>query len=104
LKLPFFLDQCVPADVSNILRAFEHEATLLRDAIPPASPDAAVLGKARELDAILVSLNGDFADIVKYPPRQSGGIIAIQLHNHPEMLQQLMKCACYSLTGPKPSA
>ncbi|HWN94152.1 MAG TPA: hypothetical protein VNT99_03900 [Methylomirabilota bacterium] len=49
------------------------------------------LAKAQELDAILLSLNGDFSDIVAYPPAPFGGIIAIQLHNHPEVIPSLMK-------------
>ena len=39
---------------------------------------------------MLVSLNGDFADIVAYPPANYLGIVAIQLHNHPEIIPQLM--------------
>jgi len=36
--------------------------------MPTDSPDSIVLSKAQQLDAVLVSLNGDFADIVTYPP------------------------------------
>jgi hypothetical protein len=50
-----------------------------------------MLAKAGELDAILVSLNGDFSDIVTYPPGWHRGIIAIQLHNHPEAIPSLME-------------
>lgn len=62
----------------------------LRDYIPIDSPDEVVIATAQELDAILVSLNGDFADIVAYPPENYKGIIAIQLRNHPEVLPQLL--------------
>lgn len=48
------------------------------------SADALVVEKAQELDAILLSLNSDFADIVNYPPERFEGIIALQLRNHPE--------------------
>jgi hypothetical protein len=34
-----------------------------------------VISEAQELDAILISLNGDFADIVTYPPEKYKGII-----------------------------
>jgi predicted nuclease of predicted toxin-antitoxin system len=37
----------------------------LRDVLPVESADALVIAKAQEIDAILLSLNGDFADIVK---------------------------------------
>ena len=50
-----------------------------------------VIAKAEELGAILLSLNGDFADIVSHPPARYLGIIGIQLHNHPEIIPQLME-------------
>jgi len=36
------------------------------------------------------SLNGDFADIVAYPPANYKGIISLQVGNHPEIIPQLM--------------
>jgi len=38
------------------------------------------------IDAILLSLNGDFADIVNYPPKNYKGIVALQVRNHSEIL------------------
>ncbi|MFQ6094264.1 MAG: DUF5615 family PIN-like protein, partial [bacterium] len=61
-----------------------------RDCIPVESSDWVVISKAQELDAILVSLNGDFADIVAYPPANYKGIIALQVRNHPEILPQII--------------
>ena len=71
--------------VVSALRAAEHEVLRLKDPIPQESPDLAVIAKAQELGAILLSLNGDFADIVAYPPRQFGGVVALQIHDHPEI-------------------
>ena len=51
----------------------------------------AVIAKASELDSIVVSLNGDFADIVTYPPSVYNGIIALQLRNHPETILYLIE-------------
>jgi hypothetical protein len=36
-------------------------------------------------------LNGDFADIVTYPPAKYKGIIASQVRNHPEIIPPLME-------------
>ena len=41
-----------------------------------------MISKAQELDSVLLSLNGDFADIVAYPPANYKGIIALQVGNH----------------------
>jgi predicted nuclease of predicted toxin-antitoxin system len=74
----FLLDHCVPNRIAVMLTAAAHEAILLRDCLPLDSADPLVLQKATEFDAILVSLNGDFADITAYPPTSHRGIIALQ--------------------------
>ena len=90
MSLRLLSDQCVPAEITGTLRRHGHQVTLLREALPIRSPDPVVIAKAQELGAVLVSLNGDFADIVAYPPANYLGIVAIQLHNHPEIIPQLM--------------
>ena len=50
-----------------------------------------VIAKAQEMDAILLSMNGDFADIVTYPPKNYKGIVALQMRNHAEVLDPLMR-------------
>jgi len=54
------------------------------------SPDEVVIVKTQEIDAILLSMNGDFADIVTYPPKNYKGIIALQMRNHAEVLNHLL--------------
>ncbi len=68
-----------------------HEVLRLRDSLPVESEDAAVISKAQELSAILLSLNGDFADIVAYPPPLFRGIVALQLRNRPQLTDALMQ-------------
>jgi predicted nuclease of predicted toxin-antitoxin system len=91
MSLVFFCDHCIPGEIAIALRSAGHSAILLRDVMPPRSPDAAVIAKAQELDAILMTLDGDFSDIVAYPPASFGGIMALQLHNRPEIIPVLMK-------------
>jgi predicted nuclease of predicted toxin-antitoxin system len=74
-----------------MLRDAGHEVLRLRDYIPADSPDQLVITKVQELDAILLSLDGDFADIVTYPPERYKGIVALQVRNHPETIPQLME-------------
>jgi predicted nuclease of predicted toxin-antitoxin system len=90
MGLAFFLDQCVPATVGRRLDEAGYTVTRLADHMPTDSLDKAVIEKAQELDTLLVSLNGDFADIVVYPPALYGGIIALQVRNHPEALPRLL--------------
>ncbi len=90
MRLCFLSDQCVPSEITQLLKREQHEVALLREALPINSPDPAVIAKAQQLGAILLSLNGDFADISTYPPSQYGGIVAVQLNNHPETIPYLM--------------
>jgi predicted nuclease of predicted toxin-antitoxin system len=99
MSLRFLSDQCVPAEITDTLRRHRHQVTLLREVLPIRSLDPIVIAKAQELGAVLVSLNGDFADIVAYPPANYLGIVAIQLHNHPEIIPELMERLVAFLDG-----
>lgn len=91
MGLRFFVDDCVPDSIVRGLRNAGHEVLVLKEHIPPDSDDLVVIEKAQELDAILLSLNGDFADITTYPPPRYQGIIALQIRNHPEVIPSLMR-------------
>jgi hypothetical protein len=90
MSLRFFADQCVPISIIEAVRNMGHDVAPLRSVLPIRALDPAVIAMAQSLQAILLSLNGDFADIVAYPPANYGGIVAIQLHNHPEVIPQTM--------------
>ena len=91
MTLRFFADHCISNFIIQTLRDSGFEVFRLRDYIPADSPDLVVISKAQELDSILISLNGDFADIVAYPPANYKGIIALQVRNRPEIIPQLME-------------
>jgi predicted nuclease of predicted toxin-antitoxin system len=90
MALRFLADHCVSKSIVQSLREANHEVLRLGDILPVESSDAAVITRAQEIDAILLSLNGDFADIVNYPPKSHKGIVALQMRNHPEILPKLM--------------
>jgi hypothetical protein len=83
--LRFFADSIIQA-----LRDDGYEVLYLKDCIPQDSPDPVLIYKSQALDAILLPLNGDFADVVTYPPSSYKGIIALQVKNHPEAIPQIM--------------
>jgi hypothetical protein len=64
------------------------------------APDPGVIEQAQRLDAVLLSLNGDFSDIVRYPPSQYGGIISMQVRNRLEVLAQLTERLTRTLRDP----
>lgn len=90
MALRFLADHCVSNLIVETLRGAGHEVFVLRNLLPVESVDDVVIAKAQEIDAILISLNGDFADIVTYPPKRYKGIVALQMRNHPETLSYLL--------------
>jgi predicted nuclease of predicted toxin-antitoxin system len=85
----FFADHCVPESVAVALEASGHEVFRLRNQMATDAPDTVVIEKAQALDAVLLSLNGAFSDIVRYPPSKHGGIVSVQVKNRPEALDQI---------------
>jgi|SRR5947209_3796125 len=90
MALRFLADHCISNFTIQTLQSAQHEVLRLRDLLPVDSPDPVVIAKAQEMSAILLSLNGDFADIVTYPPKRYKGIVALQMRNHSEILPHLM--------------
>ncbi|SRR5216684_2334444 len=81
MALRFLADHCISNTIIQTLRGATHEVVRLRDVLPVESPDTIVIAKAQEMDAILLSMNGDFADIVTYPPNNYKGIVALQMRS-----------------------
>ena len=91
MAVRFLADHCVSNFIIQSLREASHEVVRLKDVLPADSPDVRVIAKAQEIGAILLSLNGDFADIVTYPPKKYVGIVALQVRNHSEALPYLVR-------------
>jgi len=91
MALRFFADHCVSNIIIESLAAAGHEVLRLKDHLPVESPDSVVIAEAQELGAILLSLNGDFGDIVAYPPARFKGIVALQILDHPEIAPLLLE-------------
>jgi len=103
MSLRRFADHCVPRSIIRALRDAGHDVLVLKDHLPVNSPDEHVIAKVQELGAILLSLNGDFSDIVRYPPANYLGIIALQVRNHPELIPQILqRLIAYLVAHPAP--
>src|ERR1700753_765723 len=64
----FMLDENVPVDVAEMLVKHGHIAEFIRNYIPPGSPDPLVATIAQELNAVLISFDGDFQNIAPRIP------------------------------------
>lgn len=65
----FMLDENVPQDVADMLIEQGHEAEFIREYVVPGSPDQVVATASEELEAILVSFDGDFETISPRIPK-----------------------------------
>ncbi len=90
MALRFLADHCLSNYIIQTLQGAGHEVLRLRELLPVESADPVVIAKAQEINAILLSLNGDFANTLTYPPKHYKGVIALQLHDHTEALPHLM--------------
>ncbi len=90
MSLRLYIDQCVPRSVSESLRGAGHTVEFLRSHLPINAKDSEVIASAKNRRAVLVTLNGDFANIINYPPEKFAGIIALQVKNHPESLPAIV--------------
>lgn len=86
----FFLDHCVPHSTGEALTSEGHEVIRLSTRLPSDADDATVVEEAQEMGAILLSLNGDFADLIRYPPEQYGGTVGLQVRNRPEAVPSIV--------------
>jgi predicted nuclease of predicted toxin-antitoxin system len=104
MSLRFFADHCISNAIIEHLRSHGHEVLRLREHIDHDSPDSLVIATAQQMDAILISLNGDFADIVTYPPSRYRGIVALDVHDHPEVIPAILdRLTAYIVLRPEPA-
>jgi len=78
--MTILLDHCVPHRYLRLLRMWNFPAELMSSHIPADSPDTKVVALAQALDAVLLTVDLDFANILNYPPSQYGGIIVVRYH------------------------
>lgn len=66
--MKFFADHNVTESVCRFLEDRGHKVVRLRDELPPDSPDPVVAKYAEQIDAILISHDGDFKRIAPRIP------------------------------------
>ena len=72
------LDQCVPRKFQGIIKSWGYQVDLLTEHISSDSPDTKVIELAQTLDAVLLTIDLDFANILDYPPADYQGIMVIR--------------------------
>ena len=74
----FKIDENLPVEAAEILRAGGHECHTVYDERLGGAPDSLVYERCRRERRVLVTLDLDFSDIRAYPPHESPGIVVIR--------------------------
>lgn len=93
------LDHCVPRRYLRLIQSWGHTATSLSQHLVPDVDDTVVIALAEKLDAVLLTIDLDFANILDYPPADYGGIIVMRYSVADEAaIDQTLKSALEDLT------
>ena len=74
----FKVDENLPIDVAEILRANNHDAMTIFDQEMAGQPDLKVASVCRAEERALITLDLDFSDIRTYPPAAHAGFIILR--------------------------
>lgn len=74
----FLIDADLPRRTVDLLRARGHEATDVRDVVPPILLDPEIAANAQQEGLCLISCDWGFADIRSYPPQDYAGLVVLQ--------------------------
>jgi hypothetical protein len=72
------LDENLDARLAAILRLSDHDATTVRDQGLGGIDDQALYVHCGSEERILVTLDRDFANVLRYPPKASGGLVVFR--------------------------
>lgn len=72
-------DHCVYGKTIRLLKEAGHEVIVLKEISSTSVDDQTAARLATEHNAILLSNDKDFADIVRYPPKEHKGIIVLRI-------------------------
>jgi predicted nuclease of predicted toxin-antitoxin system len=75
----FKVDENLPVEVAELLRAAAHDALTVFDQKLSGRPDRTIADTVREEKRALVTLDLDFADIRAFPPDDYSGLIVLRL-------------------------
>ena len=77
--MKFKIDENLPVEIAELLRASEHDADTIHDEGLVGSPDTTVIAACRAEVRCLITLDLDFSDMRAYPPADLPGLIVLRL-------------------------
>jgi predicted nuclease of predicted toxin-antitoxin system len=76
MSLKFLLDENIPSSMFKFLKERKYDAFY----VPKGAKDRDVAELAKRENAVLVTRDYDFANILLYPPQEFHGIIILKVH------------------------
>lgn len=98
--MKFKLDENLGTRTQHIFRAAGHDVQTVRDEGLQGSSDQRLHEVSCAEQRCLVTLDLDFADVIRFPPSQTNGIVVIRVPRNPSLslLEQLIRRFLYMLT------
>jgi predicted nuclease of predicted toxin-antitoxin system len=98
--MKFKLDENFGSRTQHLFQAYGHDAQTVRMQGLQGSPDAHLFEVCRVEQRCLVTLDLDFADVLRFPPSLTNGIVVIRLPRNPSLalLEQLVSQFLQTLT------
>ena len=78
--MKFLLDENLSPLHARTLRGLGHEAVSVAELSLSGEDDSVVRASAIEGGRILVTLDADFANVLRYPPSNTPGVIRLKVH------------------------
>jgi predicted nuclease of predicted toxin-antitoxin system len=82
----FKLDENLGTRTQRIFKAAEHDVVTVRDESLEGATDQHLYRVCCEEGRCLVTLDLDFADVIRFPPQQAGGIVVIRVPRNPTLV------------------
>ena len=91
--MKFKIDENLPTEFSDLLKAFGFDATTVLDEGLGGASDDLLFQKCRDERRTLMTLDMDFANIGSYTPGETFGIIVFRLsrHDKPSLISALRR-------------
>jgi hypothetical protein len=99
----FKLDENLPVELLDDLRAAGHEADVLRDEGLTGAADDVVLALVRRENRVLLTLDKGIADVRAHPPEAHAGIVLVPTPGHGSWYHSLVRTATPGIS-PRPGA
>jgi predicted nuclease of predicted toxin-antitoxin system len=96
----FLLDENLSPLHARTLRELGHDATSVVECGLSGANDSVIRAAAIESGRVLVTLDADFANVLRYPPSDSPGVIRLRIHPATEgAIDTLLRSTVLRLTG-----